>query len=236
MIRAIIVLWAQRILHSDRAQQGDLSVFQEAQTYPIAQHAKHPSTAKKLPYLKDPARQARMATKQALSQVGALETVLQASSALRRQLNPSVVQKEHSVCWAMFHASGVLLGIPRHQKHQPGAANVSREPTQGLRGQHGVHNALLEVCRVCLVRRNVNCVHRGIFKTSPHQVHANALQVELPMAMVQQVLKFVVVEHSWTLMLRNVYYVPLVSILTRWAQQDASQFQVEMKCLSIAHL
>ena len=97
VIRAIIVLWAQRILHSDRAQQGDLSVFQEAQTYPIAQHAKHPSTAKKLPYLKDPARQARMATAQALSQVGALETVLQASSVLLRQINPNVVHKEHTV-------------------------------------------------------------------------------------------------------------------------------------------
>ena len=172
--------------------------------YPIAQHAKHPSTAKKLPYLKDPARQARMATKQALSQVGALDTVLLASSVLHRQINPNVVQKEHSVCWAMFHASGVLLGIPRHQKHQPGAANVSREPTQGLRGRHGVHNALLEVCRVCLVRRNVNCVHRGISKTSPHQGHANELQLELPMAMVQQVLKFVAVERSWTLVLQSV--------------------------------
>ena len=204
MIRAIIVLWAQRILHSDRAQQGDLSVFQEAQTYPIAQHAKHPSTAKKLPYLKDPVRQARMATKQALSQVGALETVLQASSVLLRQINPNVVHKEHSVCWAMLHALGVLLGIPRYQQHQRGATNVGREPTQGLRGQHGVHNALLEVCRVCLVRRNVNCVHRDISKTSPHQVHANALQVELPMAMVQQVLKFVAVERSWTLMLQSV--------------------------------
>ena len=115
----------------------------------------------------------------------------------------------------MLHALGVLLGIPWHQKHQRGATNVGREPTQGLRGQHAVLSVLLEVFRECLVRRNVNCVHRGIFKTSPHQVHANALQVELPMAMVQQVLKFVVVEHSWTLMLRNVYYVPLVSILTR---------------------
>ena len=56
VIRAIIVLWAQRILHSDRAQQGDLSVFQEAQTCAIAHHAKHPSTAKKLPYLKGPVR------------------------------------------------------------------------------------------------------------------------------------------------------------------------------------
>ena len=137
---------------------------------------------------------------------------------------------------AMLHALGVLLGIPWHQKQQRGATNVGREPMQGLRGQHGVHSALLEVCRVCLVRRNVNCVHRGIFKTSPHQVHANALQVELPMAMVQQVLTFVVVEHSWTLMLRNVYYVPLVSILTRWAQQHASKFQVEIKFLPIVHL
>ena len=132
MIRAIIVLWAQRILHLDRAQQGDLSVFQEAQTYPIAQDAKHPSTAKKLPYLKDPARQARMATKQALSQVGAPDTVLQASSVLHRQINPSVVHKEHSVCWAMLYAWGVLLGIPRYQQHQRGATNVGREPTQGL--------------------------------------------------------------------------------------------------------
>ena len=98
MIRAIIVLWAQRILHSDRAQQGDLSVFQEAQTYPIAQHAKHPSTATKLPYLKDPARQARMATAQALSQVGALETVLQASSVLRRQTSHKDVHKGRLVC------------------------------------------------------------------------------------------------------------------------------------------
>ena len=196
MIRAIIVLWAQRILHSDRAQQGDLSVFQEAQTYPIAQHAKHPSTAKKLPYLKDPARQARMATKQALSQVGPLDTVLLASSVLHRQINPNVVHKEHLVCWAMLHALGVLLGIPWHQQHQRGATNVGREPTQGLRGQHGVHSALLGFIRVLMVKPTVNFVHRGIFKTSPHQVHANALQVALPMAMVQQVLKFVVVEHS----------------------------------------
>ena len=179
-------------------------MFQEAQAYPTAQHAKHPSTAKKLPYLKGRVRQARMVMKQALSQIDALDTVLQASSVLLRQSNPNIAHKEHSVCWAMLHALGVLLGIPRHQKHQPGAANVSREPTQGLRGQHGVHSALLEAFRVCLVRRNVNCVHRGIFKASPHQVHANALQVELPMAMVQQVLKFVVVEHSWTLMLRSV--------------------------------
>lgn len=203
-IQGTIALWAQRILHHDRAQQGDLSVFQEAQTYPIAQHAKHPSTAKKLPYLKDPARQARMATKQALSQVGALETVLQASSVLLRQINPNVVLKEHSVCWAMLHALGVLLGIPRHQKQHRGATNVGREPTQGLRGQHGVLSVLLGASRVLMVKPTVNCVHRGIFKTSPHQVHANALQVALPMEMVQQVLKFVVVEHSWTLMLQSV--------------------------------
>ena len=98
VIRAIIVLWAQRILHPDRAQQGDLSVFQEAQAYPIAQHANHPSTAKKLPSLKGPVRQARMATKQALSQVGALDTVLQASSVLLRQINPNDVHKGHLVC------------------------------------------------------------------------------------------------------------------------------------------
>ena len=97
MIRAIIVLWAQRILHSDRAQQGDLSVFQEAQTCAIAHHAKHPSTAKKLPYLKDPVHQARMATKQALSQVSALDTVLQASSVLHRQINHNPALLEHTV-------------------------------------------------------------------------------------------------------------------------------------------
>jgi hypothetical protein len=195
-IQGTIALWAQRILHHDRAQQGDLSVFQEAQTYPIAQHAKHPSTAKKLPSLKGPVRQARMATKQALSQVGALDTVLQASSALLRQINPNVVHKEHSVCWAMLYAWGVLLGIPRYQQHQRGATNVIREPTHDLNGQHAVHSALLEAFSVCLVRRNVNCVHRGIFKNSPHQAHANEPQMELPMAMVQQVLKFVVLERS----------------------------------------
>ena len=196
VIRAIIVLWAQRILHPDRAQQGDLSVFQEAQAYPIAQHAKHPSTAKKLPDLKDPVRQARMATKQALSQVGALETVLQASSVLLRQINPNDVHKGHSVFWAMLYAWGVLLGIPRYQQHQRGATNVRQELMQVFRGQHGVLSVLLGASRVLMVKPTVNCVHRGIFKTSPHQVHANALQVELPMAMVQQVLKFVVVEHS----------------------------------------
>ena len=204
MIRAIIVLWAQRILHSDRAQQGDLSVFQEAQAYPIAQHAKHPSTAKKLPSLKGPVRQARMATRQALCQVGALDTVLQASSVLHRQINPNVVHKEHSVCWAMLHALGVLLGIPRHQKHQRGATNVRQELMQVSRGQHGVLSVFLGASRELMVKPTVNCVHQGIFKTSLHHGHANALQVELPMAMVQQVLKFVVVEHSWTLMLRSV--------------------------------
>ena len=204
MIRAIIVLWAQRILHSDRAQQGDLSVFQEAHMCQIAQHAKHPSTAKKLPYFKGRVHQARMVTKQALSQVGALETVLQASSVLLRQINHNNAHQEHSVVQAMLHVSGVPLGILRLQKHQRGATNVGREPTQGLRGQHGVLSVLLEAFSVCLVRRNVNCVHRGIFKTSPHRGHANARKVELPMAMVQQVLKFVVVEHSWTLMLQSV--------------------------------
>ena len=114
MIRATTVLWAQRILHSDRAQQDDLSVFQEAQTYPIAQHVKHLSTAKKLPSLKGPVRQARMATKQALRQANALDSALQASSVLRRQTSHNIAHEEHSVCWAMLHALGVPLGIPRH--------------------------------------------------------------------------------------------------------------------------
>ena len=95
-----------------------------------------------------------------------------------------------------MYVQGVLLDIPRHQKHQQGATNVGQDSTQGLRDQHGAHSVLLGASRVLMVKPTVNCVHRGIFKTSPHQVHANALQVELPMAMVQQVLKFVVVEHS----------------------------------------
>ena len=188
MIQAIIVLWAQRILHSDRAQQGDLSVFQEAQAYPIAQHAKHPSTAKKLPSLKDRVRQVRMATRQGFHPRGAPGSVPKASSVLHRQINPNVVHKEHSVCWAMLHALGVLLGIPRHQKHQRGATNVRQELMQVSRGQHGVLSVLLGASRVLKVKPTVNRVHQGIFKTSLHQGHANALQVELPMAMVQQVL------------------------------------------------
>ena len=120
-----------------------------------------------------------MATEQALSQVGALETVLQASSVLHRQINPNVVHKEHSVCWAMLHALGVLLGIPQHQKHQRGATNVRQEPMQVFRGQHAALTALLEVFRVCQVRRNANCVRRDILKTSPHQVHGTFLRCSL---------------------------------------------------------
>ena len=73
-------------------------MFKEAQAYPTAQHAKHPSTAKKLPYLKGRVRQARMATEQVLSLEDALDTVLQVSFVLPRQINLSVVHKEHSVC------------------------------------------------------------------------------------------------------------------------------------------
>jgi hypothetical protein len=215
VIRAITVQWAQRVLHFDRAQQGDLSVLQEAHTYPIAQHAKHPSTAKKLPYLKGHVRQGHMATKQALSQADALDSALQASFVLHRQINPNVVHKEHSAWWAMLHALGVLPGIPRHQKHQRGATNVRQELMQVFRGQHGVQSALLEASRVCQVRRNANHVRRDILKTDRLQAHADVLKVELPMAMVQQVLKFVVVERSWTLMLQSVKYVSQVSILTR---------------------
>ena len=136
MIRAIIVLWAQRLLHPGRAQQGDLSVFQEAQPYPTAQHVKHPSTAKKLPSMKNRVRQAPMATEQALRQVDALDTVHQASFVPHRQINLNGVLLEHSVCWAMLHALAVLLGTSRNQKHQRGATNVRQERTRLFSGQH----------------------------------------------------------------------------------------------------
>ena len=109
MIRAIIVLWAQRILHSDRAQQGDLSVFQEARTHQIVQFAGSHFSAKKAPSLKVPALQGHKATRQDFNPSNALETALQAPFVRRRQFDPSIVHGEHTVCWATLHAVIVLL-------------------------------------------------------------------------------------------------------------------------------
>ena len=128
----------------------------------------------------------------ALSQVGALETVSRLLLSYSDKSTPTLSTRNIQYV-GQCYMHWVSCWIPRHQSISR-CDNVGRN-LRRFESQHGVLSVLLEL-QSMMVKPTVNCVHRGIFKTSPHQVHANALQVELPMAMVQQVLKFVVVEHS----------------------------------------
>ena len=80
MIRAIIVLWAQRILHFDRAQQGDLSVFQEVHPCPTAPNVRKVFIVEKVLSTKRHVQQKGMEMKLDCQRRSALVIVQQAFS------------------------------------------------------------------------------------------------------------------------------------------------------------
>ena len=156
------------IQRRDLVQQGVLLHSLEGERRRTVRSVAEDTFAKKLPDFKSPVHQERMAIRQGFTLKGAQEAALQDSSVQHRQINPNHALQVLTVSQARLRVLGVPLDIPQLQKHQQAATHVSREPTEGLRGQLCVHSALQGASRARLVKGTANYVHRGTFKTSRH--------------------------------------------------------------------